>query len=300
MTPEQIAALAAAAAQTDDQTAEGGGGYTRELPAEGSTVGRLIEYIEIGARKQKPFKGKAKPNCREVRLTFELLTNSAKRTDVKTIEVDGQPVEIADQIRVKIPIKKGDRSSYTKLLKKMIYGREGIVHMAQMLGQAFLLKIVHNKPEGSDTTYANIRTAGESGEWQVSAPRFQKDPMDDESWVDLKVRDAVSPLRIFIYDHPTKESWDSLFIDGTRTVKNEDGTESEVSKNWIQESIVQAEDFHGSALEAFLAGIGGLSIAGDNEPSLDDDNGKEFDDLPTDNGGVQESASEDDLASLGL
>ena len=47
MTPEQIAALAAQAAEAQDQSVETAGGDF-ELPAEGLTVGRFVRYVEFG------------------------------------------------------------------------------------------------------------------------------------------------------------------------------------------------------------------------------------------------------------
>jgi hypothetical protein len=289
LTPEQIAALANEAAETTDHT-ETTAGFTRELPAAGRTGARFIEYIELGKQPQPEYQGNPKPDCEEVRLVFELLTNTKKRTDVKEIEVDGTKREIADRIPIQISIKQGEKAGFKKLFEKMRYGRADIKHMAQMLGQAFLLDIIHTKGTKDPTkTYAGIKDA--DGVWQVSAPRVLQDPMDPDSWVNLKVREPVSPLRIFLFANPSKETWASLFIEGTRTVKDDKGVEKEVSKNWLQEKILSATNYHGSPLEALLNDIGDLSI---------DETQGEFDDLPDDKGSVREQASADDMAELGL
>lgn len=295
LTPEQIAALANEAAKTTDHN-ETKAGFERELPAAGRTVARFIEYIELGKQPQPAFQGKAKPDCEEVRLTFELLTNSAKRTDVREIEVDGVKREVADRINIQLAIKQGEKAGFKKLYEKMKYGRDGIVHMAQMLGQAFLLDVIHTTGTKDPTkTYAGIKD--KDGIWHIGAPRILKDAMDDDSWVDLKVREAVSPLRIFLFGNPTKETWASLFIEGTRTVKDDKGVEKEVSKNWLQEKILSATNYHGSPLEALMNDLGDLSIDGAESNAPADG---EFDDLPTDTGGVRAAASADDMAELGL
>lgn len=299
MTPEQIAALANEAAQTTDHT-ETKAGFEREVPAAGRTVCRFIEYIELGKHPQPAFQGKAKPDCEEVRLSFELLTNSAKRQDIKEIEVDGVKKEVAARINVQIAIKQGEKAGFKKLFEKMRRGRDEIKHMAQMLGEAFLLDIFHTQgTKDPSKVYAGFKD--KDGVWQISAPRVLQDPMDPDSWVNLTVRPALSPLRIFLFSNPTKETWASLFIEGTRTVKDDKGVEREESKNWLQEKILSAKNYHGSPLEALMNDLGDLSIdgagAGADTP-LDADN--EFGDLPTDTGGVRAAASADDMAELGL
>jgi len=76
------------------------------------------------------------------------------------------------------------------------------------------------------------------------------------------VPEATIPLRLLLWDQPTTEQWDSVFIDGTRTVKR-DGIEVQESKNWLQQDIVEnALDFGGSPLEIMLNGIDNLELPG--------------------------------------
>ena len=76
---------------------------------------------------------------------------------------------------------------------------------------------------------------------------------------------------LMLWDFVTKEQWDSIFIDGTVMRKKEDGTEEEVSKNWLQLDIMQkATDFEGSPLHDLLDGLGGLTLEGD---AVDADSG---------------------------
>ena len=289
MTPEQIAALAAKAAQTTDHT-ETSSGTDWQPPVEGTTTLRFIEYIELGKQPQKPFQGKAKPDCEEVRMTFELLMNNKNRTDVREVEVDGVKKLVADRISIKLAIKSGEKAVFKKLFDKMRRGRDNIHHMSQMLGEAFLGTVVHSKSTDGKVTYANLRDS--DGAWTIRAPRIQKDPLDDDSWVDINVRPAISPLKIFVWDLPNKECWDSLYIEGTRTVKDDKGVETEQSKNWIQERILSATNYHGSPLEELLNNIGGLSI----DPKTDD----VLDGLPDEGAENFSGATEDDLASLGM
>jgi hypothetical protein len=138
-------------------------------------------------------------------------------------------------------------------------GREDKKHMAQMLGEGFIIEVVHNEQvvDGKKTgkVYANMKT--EAAGWLISAPVIE-DPIAGTK-TNVNVPEALSPMKLFLWDHASKETWDSLFIDGTRTTKV-DGKDTEVSKNWLQQKIMGASNYNGSPLEALLAGVENLSI----------------------------------------
>lgn len=247
-----------------DQSADTGS-YEYTPPAEGPTAARLVGYIEIGKRKQPDYQGKPKPDANEAILYFELLS----KKHAKEVGEGEDKKIVYPIIREKVQIKSGERANFVKLLKKMSYGRD-IPHMAMMLGEAFLLRIVHNKSKDGSKTYANIRTK-EDG-YLVGAPMYNanKDPLGDEDMKPLPVPEPTVPLKLLLWNDPTKEQWDSIFIDGTRTVKAEDGTESEVSRNWMQEDIIEnATDFEGSALHALLLEQGGMVLDGGENAAQD-------------------------------
>lgn len=244
-------ALANKAAQRVDQTITKTGGGDFKPPAAGTTVGRFVDYIELGFQKQKPYKGKEKPDAETVQITFELLGKNY----VREIEVDGKKKEIADRISFPLTVSLHEKSNFSKLFRKMRYGRDDIKHMAQMLGEAFKITIIHNPSEKDPKKiYANINDS--DGNYLVGAP--VKQITDDEGNVTetkkLAVREALSPLRMFLWDDPTQEMWDSIFIDGDRTVKDKNGKETTQSKNWLQEKIQKSSGFEGSPIQAFLEG----------------------------------------------
>lgn len=244
-----IEELAALAASTEDQTESGPEGFTRELPPAGPTVARFIEYVELGVHAQKAYKGKAKPDVDQVRLVFEL--NSPKH--VKEIEVDGGKRTVANLMILTLTKKLGEKASFKKLFNAMVYGREKIIHMAQMLGEGFIINIEHNTVgEGDEKkTYANMYSEGKG--WLIQAPRHV-DPLT-EVITNIPVPAAINAKRIFLFANPNKPTWDSLFIDGTRTVKDAAGKETEVSKNWLQEKIKSAKNFEGSPLNLMLGNV---------------------------------------------
>lgn len=247
---QSVLDLANSAAEFDDQSVTTTGGFDFVPPVEGVTILRFVEYIEIGAQPQKPFQGKAKPDNLETFLGFELL--HPKHIQEYT-DAAGITQKVPHFVRVRIAVKTGDKARYKKLLNKMAYGRD-IKHMAQMLGEGFIADIFHYKPDDK-RVYANL---DKDGEWSLRAP-FSVDPLT-EAKTAIPIPQPTKPLRIFLWKRPTPETWASLYIDGTRTVKTEGAPDKEVSKNWLQELIGKAKDYSGSALEAMLNNLGGLSV----------------------------------------
>lgn len=272
--------IAAAKAMKNQSVAKTGGDYEREIAPEGNCYGRFLEYIELG-KFPAEFEGKPKPPAARVRLMFELLTAVPKKgpdgkpmrdengklvmvPNVKEVEVEGGKRKFANQISIELTESQSDKSGFYKLFKAMQYGREEITHFAEMLGDAYKLEVVHNttnKGKQNEATYANVFTK-ERG-WLVSSPFMESTDPDTleitRTDMSSKVPAAISPIRLFLFDLPTQGSWDSLFIDGTRTVKGKDGApDTEESKNWLQEKIMSAVNYGGSALEQMLGGVADL------------------------------------------
>lgn len=241
MAMNPFASVINAAAQTEDQT-KVATVERRVIPA-GIAMARLIEYVELGPQPQT-FNGKPRPDCEEVRVAFELFGPNGKYS-----YTNGEGETVNDIIAWKGAKKLNPKSQFFKLMKKMTYGREGITHMAQMLGEAFLLEVKHNvvEKDGRPMTYANIFL---DGECNIMAP-VQMDVMTQESRP-INVPEPTRPFRCFIWKNPTKECWDSIFIDGYRTFKEGD-KEVTRSNNWMQETLQFSPAFPGSALEAMLA-----------------------------------------------
>lgn len=270
---QEILDLVNQAAEYEDQTqVKESTDFEYTPPAEGITVGRLIEYIELGFQPQKPFKGKPKQPAEMIRITFELLSPNK---NIREIELDGKKVKVADKVSLTIKKSFDTRASFFKLFDKMRYGRQEIKHMAQCLGEAFIITVLHNTVEkdGKKFTYVNLNN--KAGEYLIQAP-FKVDPLTEEKQP-LPIPQALSPIRIFLFGNPTQATWDSLFIDGEKTIKDGD-EERIVSKNWLQQKIMDATNFVGSPLEAMIEGS-------DKLPTIE-----ELEDAPTD----------DSVADLGL
>lgn len=295
-----IQELAAKAAALEDQTEvkNGGGDFEYVPPPAGKTIARFVGYIELGKQPQRPYQGKAKPPADEVRLVFELLN---PKKNIRTIQVDGKDTAVADTIGFTVARKLGEKAKFKKLFDMMRYGRDGIRHMAQMLGEDFIVTVFHNESErdGKKVVYANLNDS--SGAYHIQAP-YIEDPISNER-TKINVPENIRPLQVFLYDLPTKDTWDSLFIDGEREIKNGDQVEVR-SNNWLQQKILSATDYRGSALEGMLAGLTDLPTEEPEvempleSPTLPQDGQKQ----PSGTQGSPKpvSAADDALAALGL
>jgi hypothetical protein len=258
-----IEELAALAAETNDQTEDTGGDFTYEAPAAGAAVMRFISYVELGVQDGGSYEGKKKPDCKQSHFTFELYG----KKHVKEVEINGVATIIANKISFKLSEKLGDKAAFKKLFNKMAQGRPEIKHFAQMLGEGFLGTVQHAKSADGKITYANLRD--KDGNWYIGAPRQEIiDAVTGDTTVTLiPVPTQMTPSRLFIYDKPSAGRWKSIFIDGTREIKAADGTVTNVSKNWLQETCMSAKNFSGSPLEAFLAGLNDLPISESENPA---------------------------------
>lgn len=228
----------------------GGGDYTP--PEEGLARARLVAYVEVG-KHEKVYNG-AKSLKNLVHLTFEL---SGKKWEPKKME-DGTLVP--QRITVKETLSTSAKARFYALFLKMRNEREDITHMAEMLGEAFLVRIHHRKYKVQDNGKEVERIAADlmkDKAWTVQPPVIEKAVVDDEGaptgeyeYTPVKVPEPISDLRLFIWDHADREQWDSLYIepgDGDR------------SRNVFQELIVNAANFVGSTAEAAAAGTESLT-----------------------------------------
>lgn len=246
-----------------DQTeATTGGGGTFEIAPEGLGWARLVTYVELG-KHHEVFKDRktGKETAKEpekVLLQWEL---SGKLYPPSNEETGRDKPFIVTEI---ITLSTNEKATFYKLFKKMNW--EGsATHMVQLLGKAFKVKITHNvKP---DRTYVNLK---EDGVYNIDPPFLITESEDGVVKKAVKVADAISPFRAFIWALADKEQWDSIFIDGKYEDRTNDKGETipGKSKNWIQEKIASATNFKGSPASAFWSGEDQLEL--DTDPDTDD------------------------------
>lgn len=245
-------ALADHVAELEDQTATPARtGYTP--PEAGKTFARFIEYIELGSQPRKAYQGQPKDPAPEVQITFELLGPK----HIKEVTVNGETKKVSQRVTLTLTKSLSDKATFKKLFLKMAAGRNSIKHMAQMLGEGFIVTVVHtHKGEGNDKrTYVGLRDV--DGSFLIAPP--VREDIETGEVVSVKIPEPVSPKRLFLFNMPTKEQWDSIFIDGTYETKDAAGKTTTVSKNKYQARIVKAVDYPGSLVEQMLTGAGVLA-----------------------------------------
>lgn len=224
------AAQAAATGPDMTEVQKGGGG--KLLPA-GYALGRLVEYVELGKQPQE-FGGKAKDPAMEIQLGFALWGEGIS-------EADGSPYIIRPY---SMAVSRNEKAKAFKLFARLNW-KGTATHYAQLLGEAFLVPIVHVAKSKTDAALVS----------RIDTDNILP-PLDALSKQPYNVPPAPDDVyRIFLWDYPTIEGWNALHIDG----KYDDGK----SKNRIQETMLGASDFAGSPLEQLLlsAGIPALPTA---------------------------------------
>lgn len=214
----------------------------RPLPDPGATRLRMVRYIELGTHTtdSNTPKGKKKVTAPRVEVDFEL--SGPKHAPM---EFDGEKVPHILTVRAT----KGNnvKSGYIKLFKALTKGDDAVKNYVQLLGGAFRGEVQHrefNKSDGSKGKSAHLGSATDGFTVQ---PVTYEDPETGETRK-VKVDEPLTDLAIFLWDHPSLDQWDSLFIDGT--------WDNGDTKNKYQEVIKRAEDFKGSPIYNLLIEAG--------------------------------------------
>lgn len=206
-----------------------GGGVSRTLP-KGNALARFVGYIEKGSHPQE-FGGKVKDPAPLFELQFVIVggsgLNSKGEREAMVIDDKFQRVNTYN-----IGLSRNVKSNAVKIFNAMNWTKDATT-FPEMLGRLFMLKVDHVEKDG------NIR---HSIDWKSILPPV--DPMTGQPYDAPEAPDDM--YRLFLWDMPSKEQWESLFIDGER----DDGS----SKNYLQEELLKATDFLGSPLEQLLSG----------------------------------------------
>lgn len=198
----------------DQSVTQSGGNFADVLLPRGTYYGRFMEYIELG-KKIPMHMGKptGKPAVMNVRLGFIVYTPDGS---IKRIN----PFPMA--------ISSFEKAKFKQVFDKMNYDGT-LKHMAQRLGQAFMFEVEQYTSKVGKTSntidFLSLRPL----------PKF--DPQTGQA-VELPALDE-NGLRLFLFDNPTKETWDSLHIE---------------SNNFIQNDILSAVNYEGSPLQQMLEG----------------------------------------------
>lgn len=226
LTLAEIRALAAQAKETaTDMTEEQKGGGGGRLLPEGYSLARVSGVIEFGLQPQE-FEGKPTADADEVQLEFALYDEGYCNEDGTPYVVRTWPFKVS----------RTAKSNAFKMFKALNWQGQHTAWI-DLLGEPILVKIKHTENKTTKKKSSSIDT---TGFLPPTDPRTKK-PYDCPALTD-------DLLRVFLWDYPTIECWDLLEIKG----ENDAGK----SKNFIQEKLLGAKNFSGSALEELLLGNG--------------------------------------------
>lgn len=228
---------------------------SRTIP-EGKAVGRLIGYVELGLQPQT-FNGKPTEPAEEVMITFELhnppwAKEAGFSYEVDEKDADGKPTgkKIMQPTRMTIRLAKkfNPKSKYRKLWKKLTEGKSENTNVILLMGESYLFDVKHEVSKKDPQK--KFATLYADGTYNISRP-IVLDMVQGE--LQIPVPAVTLPMQVFLQSMPTKEQWQTIFIDGEREVEK-DGVKSMQSKNYIQETILKSLNYRGSRLELMLTG----------------------------------------------
>ena len=145
-----------------------------------------------------------------------------------------------------------EKANFFKLFGAMNYAGKA-THMAELLGEPFIVEVFHKKSKDGKKVYANLK--GPNG-YNVCGTTI-RDPRTGEA-VTLDVAPAVTELKVFIWDGADMGMWDSIYIPGEYAEHKEgDKVVSPArSKNVLQERIKSAKNWPKHPLAAIVAAGG--------------------------------------------
>lgn len=205
------------------ETSTGGG----SVMPEGYALARTVTYIELGMQPQE-FGGKAKAPAPEIRLGFKLFGGPDNC-------YDGRFISTFDTA-----LSNNEKANAKKLFGRLNWAGD-MKHFAQSLGRGYLVPI---------KVVTNEKTKKQTNRIDVAGILPPIDPVSKSNYPIPEV--GIEDLKYFFFDKPTKETWEGLFVEGTY----DDGG----SKNKIQEKILTALNYPGSALEQLVSGVADLVL----------------------------------------
>jgi len=202
----------------------GTGGSARQVLETGQYLGAIVGYIDLGDQPEE-FQGKFNGVFPCVRLEVAVFPPQEDGT------LSTDPVIVAER---EMFFKNNERATSFRAFKALNYQNDPqFRHFAQAFMRPYLFTITKRIAKQSQNPYNII-------DWPKTVPAV--DPMTRKPYSLPEIDDKFKV--VFLWNNPVKEMWDKLHIEGTF----DDGK----SKNFIQETIINAKNFHGSAVDLML------------------------------------------------
>ena len=259
-------AISQAAVESDNTSIDKSGDFVRPVAVEGTTLGRIREYVELGqfppdavglAKGYKPaYKGYLIIELLHKRHMYEMGENLVPH-------------------EVKIFFNKGIKatSNYKKLFKQINKATGGSAKtFVDLINKPFKAKAVHNVVGTGETakTYVNLEN--------FDTPEREN---DDGDMIKVDVPELCGAIRLFLWENETvsddmvKAMWASIFNDGTSTKNAGKDDESEESMNWDQDRIMTNLKWDGSRTQE-LVGVADIDL--DEAPDMPEETEQSNDD----------------------
>lgn len=201
-------------------------------PVEGLAYARFVGYFEIG--EHDDIREGTTCLTDRVDLVFEL---SGPNHPPRRL-ADGTLVPL--RITVQETLSLSDKANFFKLFGQMNYAGKA-THMAQLLGEPFLVEVFHRKSADGKKVYANLK--GPNG-YNVRGTSVQ-DPLSGKT-VHIDVDPAITEIKLFVWATADEEDWYDLYIPGQYD-EQRDAAGNLItparSKNVIQERIMSAKNW---------------------------------------------------------
>lgn len=212
---------AVAVQRTDMTETSTGGAFESIVLEKGSYNCQYTEYVEYGKRTPM-YQGKPtdRPPVLNVKVGFLFHDGQGNSVRIRSL---------------RLGVSNSEKAAFKKFFDRLNMNGD-IQHAAQKLGQGFRMEVDVIERDGKKYNTMKLETLS-------PLPKFDPNTGDKIELPELKPED----VKIFLWDNPTKETWDSLYIEGTNEKTGK-------SKNFIQEDILQAVDYNGSPLQALLEG----------------------------------------------
>lgn len=238
------------ASQLVDMTETKTGGGGRGLLPTGTAIVRLSTYIEFG-KHVETFAGQAKPATLQFKLGFRIVGGGGKNKEgkgEKYVQADGNLPYISDFFNT--AMSQHEKSTAVKYFNALNRVGNKATHFVQKVAEQCLYTVPisvvsKNGKEYNAIDFSNLQPAL-NAEFEEYANTDMPQLKDEH-------------IQVFLWDSPTKEMWDSIYIEGQWDAKKDDSgkvTQPAKSKNFLQEKCLSAVDFEGSPLQLLLQEIG--------------------------------------------
>ena len=212
-------------------------GFERVVLEAGQYLGAIVAYIDLGDQEER-YKNEVKGVFPCVRMEVAVFPVGEDGTLSK------DPVIIPER---ELFIKTNERAKSFIAFKALNYQNDPkFRHFAQAFMRPYLFTVAKRVSKTTNKPYNTI-------DWAKTQPAV--DPMTRKPYQLPEVDDKFKV--VFLWNNPTKQMWDKLYIEG----EFEDGR----SKNFIQEQIINAKNFHGSAVDLMLRS-GGKPLPNPTQP----------------------------------